>query len=760
MTGSIQSKYWSAKTPDDRLSALECLARDKKTLPLHLVDDLLKLNLDVLEIQRLIEIVDAPSKVELEEWLINLMTTSTQELALTAFSRWLEYTEHILWHRIFNLTMYEQLPLRLRYQFIAHAEVTGGRPLLEYQTKLSFLDELSPAFHALLFEKSIAWNCKSDRLISLAMKHLESLYTSKKSERCAAEALAYLYCFDHSKIKSFQKQAKLPQGWLQLIEHLVKKPTKSSSTNRMKKKVLLWDRPSSTQEDVNLYFKTKNEGLDHGKSISSHDFAGFSNSFFGAAIPANSTDAQTLAIINALEPYLDLPLEQKIHKRISQLPSSNVETKTGSLTCLSGRLRFYLEPDNSNPWYKAVLEEQKRVLEGAASLHWTNISSYSNKTYDKNIDSLELDDFGRHEFIKSLLSRNNCEYSSDCHPFWALLLKACPAKDSNQLEPLTKLARQQGSIAQLAFIHALGKFKGIDLAVLKLLDYTRSSFQVELRALAHSLSGIGTDRALFELVHCLSRPNFSIDLRIEIAQLLSGHALKQVQDEIKATISDLQSSPSDTVDSNTLIESLITLVIPEGTSIPYNSLPSLHGSAGNSPIKSLDVALTQRIPIFASLSSEVKKALRTAEFFDQQIQNTKDAHTIDLSPLIDMQYKALELAFREMFEAAVTRVISTGAIQRQLDQIGYARPIPKQMDQFENYLAKLPTIVTIPYFSKFKMRKMLRSLCQFRPGKRFTLDGLKAFAIFFLVFSRKECDYALQDIFKLPFKSDTDLFEG
>jgi hypothetical protein len=101
----------------------------------------------------------------------------------------------------------------------------------------------------------------------------------------------------------------------------------------------------------------------------------------------------------------------------------------------------------------------------------------------------------------------------------------------------------------------------------------------------------------------------------------------------------------------------------------------------------------------------------------------------------------------------------TGVLQRRLDIIGYARPIPKAMDDFEHFIENLPVVREIPFFSNFKLRKMLRAICQFRPGKRFTLDGLKAFALFFLCFSRSECPYTLGGMFGLGFKDDLLMFQ-
>jgi hypothetical protein len=135
----------------------------------------------------------------------------------------------------------------------------------------------------------------------------------------------------------------------------------------------------------------------------------------------------------------------------------------------------------------------------------------------------------------------------------------------------------------------------------------------------------------------------------------------------------------------------------------------------------------------------------------------KDA--VDLSPIVNMHCKAVELALREIFEPWTDAIMRKGLLSRKLDIIGYARPIPEKMQIFEDYLASLPVIKTIPYFSRFKLRKMLRAVCLYRPGKRFTLDGPKAFALMLLVASRKQCQFGLANLFDVGFRSDLELFE-
>jgi hypothetical protein len=124
-----------------------------------------------------------------------------------------------------------------------------------------------------------------------------------------------------------------------------------------------------------------------------------------------------------------------------------------------------------------------------------------------------------------------------------------------------------------------------------------------------------------------------------------------------------------------------------------------------------------------------------------------------------MQYKAMELLYREFFEDTVSQSLQGGSIKRKLDVIGYARPIVRQMDDFEAYIASLPIVKDIPFFSKFKLRKMLRAICQFEPGRRFTLDGLKAFGLYFLVFGRQSCKAGLSNTFRVGTHNDLELAE-
>jgi hypothetical protein len=338
---------------------------------------------------------------------------------------------------------------------------------------------------------------------------------------------------------------------------------------------------------------------------------------------------------------------------------------------------------------------------------------------------------------------------------WELLAEAWTKPTEQKLGSLAAAARQMPGILRLCYIDTLGRFQGQDTAALKLLDFIRSSEEDDLRAVIRALGGIGTARAAQELVSALTRPNITTALQLEACAALRKLNLEPLQTELRATLNDLSSKPPVDGQSLELREAVVALLMPISVSAEA-TIPQ------NTPIlgdRELDQTLSGMVPYYKELSTEVRRALRTSLFFHKQVEAESAPDSIDLSPVIDMQYKALELLFRETFEEPCSRLIQKGVLQRRLDIIGYARPVPHAMDDFESYIASLPTVREIPFFSKFKLRKTLRAICQFKPGKRFTLDGLKAFALFFLCFSRNECKFGLEKLFPLNVASDQELFE-
>jgi hypothetical protein len=349
--------------------------------------------------------------------------------------------------------------------------------------------------------------------------------------------------------------------------------------------------------------------------------------------------------------------------------------------------------------------------------------------------------------------------STTAPTFWADLARLWSQPSEGLIQDLATKVRKKGGIHNICYLKTLGRCKGIDQAVLKVLDFVRSDQEEELKAAMGALSGINTPRSLQELIAALTRPNMTRNLQLEALALLKLHDLRQVQPHLRSAFSDF-GTPVDAagVEVRELLATTLEVPVTVSSTVggPSRLAPSQDGEQGQWD-QTFDQTLSGMIQGYRDLSSEVKRSLRTSLFFHRQVDQRGASGMIDLSPVIDMQYKALELLFRESFEDYCSKIINRGNLQRKLDIIGYARPIPALMDQFENYIASLPTVSEIQFFSKYKLRKMLRAICQFRPGRRFTLDGLKAFALFFLCFGRKHCTYGLAQLVETGFPDDQKL---
>lgn len=259
-------------------------------------------------------------------------------------------------------------------------------------------------------------------------------------------------------------------------------------------------------------------------------------------------------------------------------------------------------------------------------------------------------------------------------------------------------------------------------------------------------------RAQQALIRCVGRNTIPDELKLMILEEISiDNPVEFLQELRTLEILRLPQHIDDAIrDAVGRVATLIDITSPAATGA---------ASAGGRPAHfDVDVVLKGMLPEIDTLSVDIRSALRTAEIILVQSKEW-GAEAVDLSPIVNMHCKAVELTMRETFEAITDAVIRRGVLSRKLDILGYARPIPEKMQVFEDYLAGLPVVQTIPYFSKFKLRKMLRGICLYRPGKRFTLDGPKAFALFFLVTARKQCQFGLERVVELGFKNDVELFE-
>lgn len=260
-------------------------------------------------------------------------------------------------------------------------------------------------------------------------------------------------------------------------------------------------------------------------------------------------------------------------------------------------------------------------------------------------------------------------------------------------------------------------------------------------------------RAQQALIRCVGRNAIPDEVKLNILEEISIHNPSEILHELKTL--EILRLPQHIDDAVRDAVGRVAALVDETDS---QNNPSMEGAVIRINGPDVDSTIRSLLPDVDLLNIDARSALRTAEMILMQSRSWSQGG-MDLSPIVNMHCKAVELVLRDSFEPFTDAILRKGLLSRKLDILGYARPIPEKMQIFEDSLANLPIVRTIPYFSKFKLRKMLRGICLYRPGKRFTLDGPKAFALFFLVTARTNCAFGLESMFKLGFENDSLLFE-
>jgi hypothetical protein len=287
-------------------------------------------------------------------------------------------------------------------------------------------------------------------------------------------------------------------------------------------------------------------------------------------------------------------------------------------------------------------------------------------------------------------------------------------------------------------------------AVKALLYQALQHIDQELVALTiRELIHIQQPRIQQTLIRCVGRSNVPDELKLLILEEIPTSNPNEILQELRTL--ELLRMPQHIDEAvRDAVGRVASLIDIEQTFQTTKQIPFNH--------QDVDLLIKKHLPQVDKLGVDIRSALRTAEMI---LIQSKDwgSEAVDLSPIVNMYCKAVELTLRDLLEPLTDAVIRKGVLSRKLDLLGYSRPIPEKMQIFEDFLAGLPVVNSIPYFSKFKLRKMLRAICFYRPGKRFTLDGPKAFALLLLVASRKECPFGLEKIFDVGLKTDVELFE-
>jgi hypothetical protein len=788
------AEYLKCRDKSGRLRQLAQLSKarehdsgDKNGLPISLAEDLLALELGNDEKLAILEATGSKDGLALEHFLTNHLFDWSQDLASLAVRLWAGKTDHLLWFRILQASRSPLLPQRVLYTIIDHAFVAGGRRLLAPAAASEATVDMSPAFHGLILHRCTQWGIAHERLGQLAASVVSGISTHLHPENKALpSALAYIARFTPDEITTMAASSAVAEPWRDLLrcfvlqseqwdkqqERLAKLVQKPPKTKAFAKLEPLW--PPVWQRhrlDADTVAGALRLVLDDEASARRGDtpslisspwefFSGIAEATLDAALGTLTDDKTFARATSYLGGLLPTPTpEAFLTKTKARLAAS--ADPAGVLQALPLRLRLEMTDDSAREGGKRtpfaqMKTEEAAVLAGTPLKERPTFADYDLRANQPGREELTALASRKAFFDLAYRGRQDAKQPGT-DGFWHLLSDAWRAPAEPKLAPLAQAARQVEGVLRLCYVNTLGRFKGHDQAALKILDFIRSKEEDDLRAVVYALGGIGTPRAMQELVSALTRPNVTSALQLEICGILEKQDLSNLQNELRSAINDLTVTPAAEGPGWDVREALASLLNPTQAVEREHKLPDSVPQTAVSD-QHLDQVLGGKIQHYRELSSEVKRALRTSQFFHFQVQGNNAPESIDLSPVIDMQYKALELLFRETFEEPCSRLIHRGVLQRRLDVIGYARPIPRSMDEFEAYIASLPTIRDIPFFSKFKLRKMLRAICQFRPGKRFTLDGLKAFALFFLCFSRSECRYGLGGLFPMGFATDAELF--
>lgn len=767
------SKYLSTASESDRIIALEELANSNQGISLELAEALIQLPISDIEKFKVIESVLPENGLTWELFLVDGILNWPQNISAQLIQIWANKTSRILHPLIKNENIKHELPQRVFYTIVDLVSPYIGKDFYESYAKSEAISDYSPALHGLMMLRGVQFNSTSTNIMTVAQKYLDSGLNNKYADsKGFLESIIYYARFNPEVLKNAASGTNC-DPWNSLLnsvafyanhlnEYLPEIENKISEVSSTHKFNNLWPIlpfRHILKKDIivkALVFTCKHEEFYSHQSKIFDVYSGCDSTELAGAlddlINSKQVEPEHLSsLIEGLYGLLGYYENTKPSATVTQFMHEHDYLESAHKHLFfdkhSEKMAKFVSDFKSNPTFKKGVEYEQHT---DCQLNFV-LPKYKTTTRSEFRHTKEL-----HWVSTALYSPNAASLKSSPKPnddFWRLLIDGIKNQTKDNLEKLAIEARKQPYLVNLCFLRTLGLYEGNNEAALRLMDYARSKNEIEVGEVILSLAGINTPRSLQELIGCITRSNLTETIQLEACRLLHDKDVESLQPEIKAALNDLEMKKDRNESWYEIRDLLKSLLKTQVEKSPVSII------APEKPAVDLDESLNKKIPHYQNLSSEVKRALRTGQFFYDQVTGPNSTENIEISPIIDMVYKSLELQFRESFEDLALTLIKNGVLQRKLDIIGYARPIPKQMDAFEDYISKLDIIKEIPFFSKFKLRKMLRALCQYKPGKRFTLDGIKAFALFFLCFSRKECQYGLDGLLNLGFNRDSELFE-
>lgn len=743
------NQYLDTDCGKERQQLLIAMWQNGSRLPFGMVKDLLNYDLAHGEHALLLKLAELPANDHFESFLTEGYFRWDQNVVSAAIAVWAEKTQHNYWQLGNLLAASPAISQRISYTLLDHAWQGDGGAIIAGLATQQNLDNMATVYYNLLLTRALQWQIRLPAIAKIAESICQQSISGDRSIEKGAllPALCY-YRYTGATLPLHQLNTKLTEIWrsyLTFLDHSFMTDAIAASKAQLltaveaekplKDVLAFWlhcqQRHVLTADDVAAlygYLAKAPQPVAHWQL-----FTGIESTVLMAALErlpaASQVDfvATVGSLISGKQLHDWVCAQQASHR--SRFPQRYVATQFND-PAATPKAFFARQP-------------KLQLVEALPPR-----SAFFDVAYAG--DTRGNAEVSREQLQPPAGSREN--------HYWHSLKQAWEKPDPKALGPLSEQARQQPKVWQLAYIDTLGQFTGCDEAVLKLLDYIRSSDQTVLSKVVSALHRIGTPRATQELIHFLTRSNVTFAVQMDIVAQLGQADLSLLQKELRSALVDLTSHAALNQQSLELQEALANLLTTKDADQMSKVLEQPLGEDHAVTTEQLDTILGGQLNHYGDLPSECKRAFRTALFFDQQVSRSKHLTTIDLSPAIDMQYKALELLFRDVLEESCLRLIQSGILQKKLDVIGYARPIPAAMEKFENYIASLPIVKDIPFFSRFKLRKMLRAICQYRKGKRFTLDGLKAFCLFMLCFGRKDCPYQMADIYHLEGFSDEQLF--
>ena len=766
------TEYLQGGHSDKRLQVLRNMRRADQTLNLPLVDDLLCVELPEAEKRFLLRVADSSDATYFEDFLTRSLLFWDQNLAANALHTWRRSTDQKLWGRLLHVLDQDNIPQRIYYILLDYAWYAGGKFFLQSAVTVPSVEEFSEKTVALLFHRLVQWNLYDPEIMHLAEKMaVKTLETPFPTGSALPFAMEYLARFKPEQLTNLLNNPAGHKAWGDVVKSFSMNRASFDLICEQLEKFLdqapedpmafyleffaLWPPcwlrfrlPETLVQKALLAVLSRPLPQElptpPGPALNWEFFAGVPEDCL-VDILLKVTDPEPLVkACQILGSLLPIPFAGPLAEHIV---GCGKEAGRDLWQEIPGRLHFqWGKPSKAKPKVIKSPKEMKAAFLKKCGLKDPYVA------IDPTVDDPKRQAF----FDLAYRGRTGSDEPLGDNP-WTILSHGLRQPDKADRGQVCRTGLTLNGVFIQALFRTLEQFEGCDDVVPALSNYMNTTEESELAPLLRALDGVNTVQANSYLVRFLGKSQVSNGLKLEISQMLAGKDLAYQQPDLRELVKELSGkSLTFTTQEYQLLDSIRSLLLSD-TAEPEMGATGGEGRGATLTKSALDQKVAEMVPESERLPRESLRSLRTAVLILHTIKERKSIEGVDISPAVDMQYKALEILFRSLFEDSTLKLVQSGILQRKLDVLGYARPVKAAMDEFENHISSLPIIQDIPIFSKFKLNKILRAIALYRPGRRFTLDGLKAFGLFFLVFGRNQCRYRLERLYETKFTDDSEM---